>query len=493
MPSLLQSVFNTFYDYEVDIEKVTSHKFIQDYKSNFQGLVSRFGGLDWSTLDSDRMKDIALDEGRNWWGANMEAIGEGAKQLLGQSGIMVGAAGSPAAGIGTVLGGAVIDGILDAVAGWIEVDVHPTLRGDWVVVDKTGEFKRRRTLGVMSEQFDAPEAAKEMSEPGSVEYPKMGQNAHLGLCLGTDATEITVLDVETGITLTIPREYTKRVDQAHQEELNSNPILHAVKGSTESAKSYDQLLKETNVRVGDYVIYQNEKWEVARYSNEKVMITSNGVYEDVNWGDLSPALNDTTAQPVPPERDLGSFVSDAQGFNTGDWVFAHYPATATWHLGVVQKCRGTEVFVVSADSDDDNRWFKTADLNKWLMQPSTGKLGPFRIAVIEGKVNEIKSHRPDLNFAGIIAVPDEEATALFATKVVSAYQGEPITETVAEGLLARVPVADKTIEANAYREGLMGGGGDSAGRTQWGRREAGGGARRPRPSSRQAATNLKMS
>jgi len=114
-----------------------------------------------------------------------------------------------------------------------------------------------------------------------------------------------------------------------------------------------------------------------------------------------------------------------------------------------------------------------------LMQPSTGKLGPFRIAVIEGKVDSIKSHRPDLNFAGIIAVPDEDATGLFETKVVSAYQGPPITETVAQGLLARVPVADKTIEANAYREGLLGGGGDNPANTGWGSDSSDYGTRRP--------------
>ena len=41
----------------------------------------------------------------------------------------------------------------------------------------------------------------------------------------------------------------------------------------------------------------------------------------------------------------------------------------------------------------------------------------------------------------------------------SAYQGAPITESVAEGHQRSVPVADKQLDAGAYRAGLKGGGG----------------------------------
>ena len=464
MPTLLQSVFNTFYDYEVDIEKVTGHKFIQDYKGMFSGLTKKFGQVNWGNVDGAEVSKIAKDEWNNWLGKNMEAIGEGAKQLLANTGMMVGAAGSPAAGVVTALGGTAIDALLDTAASWVEVDLHPMLRGDWVVVDKTGQFHRRlwgaqyftgdSDWQVDSEKGDAVQGAKE-----GVLSHAVGKNAHLGLCLGSTFTEITVLDVETGITQTIPRAYVKRVDEDHQEPLNENPILHRVKGSTEPAKTYDQLLKETNVRVGDFVSYHGETWEVANYSNENVMVTSNGVYEEVDWGDLKPALNDTTAQPVPPAGDLGGFVSDSQGFHTGEWVFAHYPDRAEWHLGVIQKCKGTKALVISADEEDIPTWYEAEHLNKWKMQPSTGLLGPFRIGVIEGDTYRIADNRPDLNFQGIIAVPDEEAGPLFQTKVVSAYQGAPLTETVSAGLLARVPVADKQDEAEAFRPGLKGGGG----------------------------------
>ena len=97
----------------------------------------------------------------------------------------------------------------------------------------------------------------------------------------------------------------------------------------EKGQTYDQLSKEVNVRPGDKVIYNGELWEIApiksgKYTNKKVLIASNGQYREVLWTELSVALNDTTAKPTPP-NDLGSFVSDAQGVNKGDWVYIRRP------------------------------------------------------------------------------------------------------------------------------------------------------------------------
>ena len=64
--------------------------------------------------------------------------------------------------------------------------------------------------------------------------------------------------------------------------MNDNGVLRALKGGLEKTKTYDQLVKEVNVRPGDKVVYKGELWEIAplrkgRYDNDKVLITSNGI------------------------------------------------------------------------------------------------------------------------------------------------------------------------------------------------------------------------
>ena len=58
-PSLLQSAFNTFEYYDVDIEKITGHKFVQGYSETLLELQKGFGTIDWSALD-------ASERGRRW-------------------------------------------------------------------------------------------------------------------------------------------------------------------------------------------------------------------------------------------------------------------------------------------------------------------------------------------------------------------------------------------------------------------------------------------
>ena len=453
MTTLLQSAFNTFYDYDVDFEKIQSNEFVQGYKPRFNALLKKYGDLDWVNVDKEQAQNIASDVFRNTAGYALEGTGKFMKDYIAKAGEAtiaggvvasatgIGApAGAPAMLLGAAITGAsyVIDAALEGIADWIEVDVDEFRKGDWCVIDESGTFRRR-----------LPGAGADFGGKS------LAQNTKLGVFLRDHDNDREIYNVEDGTTRSYAKQFVKRVDDKHQGELNGNPILHALKGSLEPAKTYDQLSKETNVRVGDKVKYKGELWEISKkgyYTNGKVTITSNGMYEEVDWDELGRALNDTTAQPVPADG-LGTFVSDAQGLNTGEWVWTYYEDADEYHLGVVMKCEGREAWVVSADENDETGRWKPENVEKWKEQPRTNNLGKFRMAVIEGDTYGMNDYRPDKYHSNFVRLSSHEAQRQFMPRVESAILTEPKrADTVAAGVLGSVPVANRQEEAEAYEQ-----------------------------------------
>ena len=64
MTTLLQSAFNTFYDYDVDFDRIQSNEFVQ-YKPHFNALLKKYGELDWVNVDKEQAQNIASDVFRN--------------------------------------------------------------------------------------------------------------------------------------------------------------------------------------------------------------------------------------------------------------------------------------------------------------------------------------------------------------------------------------------------------------------------------------------
>ncbi len=465
MTTLLNSNFNTFYDFAIDYDMVGSKKFLQDYRETITTFAKQYGNVDWKNIDSSQAKHIVTDIGLNFSGQAMEQFGDFAKEGIKDAGLALAAGGGPAgaaAGVFTYMAGYGLDFILDEVADWIETKEVELRPGDWCVLDETGLFNGRRRLSGadMSSMFREVEELETM--PG--DKARYAPDAHLCVFMRQHGTDRQVLNVETGNTRMVKTEYVRRVQEGHQQELNEDPQLRAFKASLEPKKTYDQLRKEVNVSVGAKVIYKDELWEVESYSNKKCVITSNGQFEEVTWDALRPAFNDTTAQPqlggVP-----GGFVMDAQGVHKGDWVYVYNEIQKNYHLGVVQLVKGNDVRVVSADQDDDDLWYKEMEIEKWVMQPATGVLGPFRMGVIEGDTYKISENRPDKLFRGIVNIPREGADKYFMVPVASTYY-ESLTggvAAVARGHLGSAQVPDKQYEAEAIQdEGplrLRGGGG----------------------------------
>ena len=453
MTTLLQSNFNTFYDFAIDYDMVGTRKFLQDYRETATSFAKKYGVVDWKNIDSAQAKHIMTDVGLNLSGQAMERFGDFAKESIKDVGLSLAAGGGPggaAAGFFTYIAGYGLDFILDEVADWIETKEINLAPGDWCVLDETGLFQgRRRLMGGEMESSMFREVEELETMPG--DKARFAPNAHLCVFMRDHATERQVFNVETGNTRMVKMEYVRRVQEKHQQELDENPQLRAYKASLEPKQTYDQLRKEVNVSVGAKVIYKDELWEVESYSNERCVITSNGQYEEVTWDALRPAFNDTTAQPllggVP-----GGFVMDAQGVHKGDWVYVYYETQKNYHLGVVQSVRGNDIRVISADQRDDDLWYKEMEIEKWIMQPATGPLGLFRMGAIEGSDNKISENRPDKLFRGIVNIPREGAEKYFMVPVESTYYEEGGTSGDARGHLGSAQVADKQWEAEAIQD-----------------------------------------
>ena len=72
MPTLLQSAFNTFQNYDIDIEKLTTNKFIQGYQTTLADLR---GTVDWSLIDDTEAHKLATALGGKALGAGIEWFG----------------------------------------------------------------------------------------------------------------------------------------------------------------------------------------------------------------------------------------------------------------------------------------------------------------------------------------------------------------------------------------------------------------------------------
>ena len=467
MTTLRQTAFNTFFDYHVDTLKLENNEFLQGYQKNLKQVAEKYGAIDWLALDSEQTSAVLTDVGKNAIGYGLEKLGEVVKTSLGLAGAGV-ASGDPVQGGAVALAGGLFDLAFDGLAGWLEVDPHVELRaGEWCIIDETGGFRRGLMGGDMLD-------STELEEIGNEAPRGVGAHEKLGLFIKSDGIDNEVLEVQSGNTRFLPKQHVRRIDTQHQEELNGNRVLHTIKEYVEKKSerqvlSYDQLDIPVNNRVGDKVNYNGELWEIAAYGEEgKVTITSNGQYREVNWEQLKGAFNQTTARPMRDDG-MGSFVSDAQGFSVGEWVYVHYPDLKEYHLAVVQLVDGGNgVKVVSADRRDDDHFEMPQDLQKWLNQAPGGQLGKFRDAVVRRRDDLVRQYRPDVEYNSIAIVSEHQAERYFKTKVASSYF-TPGSASPRFGVVASVPVADKEYEAEAYQEtGLrMRGGGGYGARGQW--------------------------
>ena len=94
-PSLLQSAFNTFEYYDVDIEKITGHKFVQGYSETLQELQRGFGTIDWTALDASEARKTMGALSGNLIGAGLEYVGETAKAGAGALALALAGGGGP--------------------------------------------------------------------------------------------------------------------------------------------------------------------------------------------------------------------------------------------------------------------------------------------------------------------------------------------------------------------------------------------------------------
>jgi len=397
-PSLLQSAFNTFANYDVDIEKITGNKFVTGYAQNLLDLEKSFGTIDWKVFDAKEGSAALEALSGNLIGAGLEAFGESAKVGLGvAASYMAGTGGPPGVALGavTAIAGLAIDVVLDKIAAQIETGPTKFAKGDWVVVDDNGTFERRRMMGQFDMDFEnLEELAHETSNYTHI---------HLGIFLGVEGNgNVKLFDVQNGTVRTEPAAHVKRVPEEEQENLDAIPILHAIKAGTEPSKTFDQIRTETGVNVGDKVTYKGELFEITGVALNEVKIVSNGNYVTTTWDQLGPAITSTTAKPLDPKIP-GSFASIPGGFNTGEWVW--FPiAKTTWLLGVVQACKGNKCLVIPATDQGFASFFPVSELHKNKEQYASGELGKWRLAVVEGDSNNINIYLPSKKYPNIVRV-----------------------------------------------------------------------------------------
>ena len=87
MTTLLQSNFNTFYDFAIDYDMVGTRKFLQDYRETATSFAKKYGTVDWRNIDSAQAKHIMTDVGLNLSGQAMERFGDFAKESIKDAGI----------------------------------------------------------------------------------------------------------------------------------------------------------------------------------------------------------------------------------------------------------------------------------------------------------------------------------------------------------------------------------------------------------------------
>ena len=144
MTTLLESAFNTFYDYDVDFEKLHSHEFVQGYKHHLDELTKIFGNVDFKNIDATETKKIAQDMADRAFAYGLDKFGDVAEATMDTvaAGLGLTGVGIPAGAL-TAAAGWALDEVLDKIAGMISVEDVPLVKGDWCVMDESGLFRRR--------------------------------------------------------------------------------------------------------------------------------------------------------------------------------------------------------------------------------------------------------------------------------------------------------------------------------------------------------------
>ena len=81
MTTLLESAFNTFYDYNVDFQKINTREFVQNYRHHFDELAGQFGGVDFANIDTTEVKKIAQDIQDRAFAYGLDKAGDAAELL----------------------------------------------------------------------------------------------------------------------------------------------------------------------------------------------------------------------------------------------------------------------------------------------------------------------------------------------------------------------------------------------------------------------------
>ena len=95
MTTLLESAFNTFYDYNVDTAKIHSHDFVQNYRHHFDELAGQFGGVDFANIDTTEVQKIAQDLQDRAFAYGLDKAGDAAEYYIEAVGASMGVAGGP--------------------------------------------------------------------------------------------------------------------------------------------------------------------------------------------------------------------------------------------------------------------------------------------------------------------------------------------------------------------------------------------------------------
>ena len=410
MPSSLrQSFFNTIDQYEFDIEDRSGSRFVQGYKSilghaeTFAGIAGSFGLTEWGNLDKKEIHGMVSDAAMEAAGFALDQIGDYGAMIAP----MLGVEGGPWGVAATTAIGKVIDIALDKFTETFlkGEEESPLAPGDWVMIDETGVFERRRRLP----GFGFGEYAEETRGKTHGE-PRIG----LFLNKANQSGDANVLDIESGEVLREPPNNVRRIPDSEQDVLDGTKELQDIKAQLHRKFPEDQIDTDVNIQVGEEVLYNGQLYTITGHSGGgqygdkyHLILEGNGNRYEVLPEHVTAAINKSTSTPAP--GIAGSYNSVPFGFHSGDWVWyqADFEEPDEYWLGVVHRCKGTTMlYIIPARRVKPGHpiqpiWVHTVDAEKSKDQWDSQELGDFRQAVIDNDLTKALENLPANLYDGI--------------------------------------------------------------------------------------------
>ena len=381
--TLLTSATNMFEHFLVnDVEQLTGLAWTDEYRSKLNQIQAMAGTIDWSSLDTEEVHKTA----KLWGKKGLLHLASYSKIGVDAVGAAVGLTGNiPVMAALTILG-EVVESTIKSYAD--NSEPPPIVAGDWVIFDLTGTF-RRRVFGEDNLDYWTLETLHEG------EHHEIGQDCHMGLCLGGGSDgRIELLNVESGQVEHPFAVYCMRPPNEEQARMNGERTLAAIKSFVDEEPTYDQIDAESAVRTGDTVIIRSSGQLGTirkQWPNGALVETNGGEGVKFRWSELAGAPgNDTTARPIEGAVP-NSFVAATGGFHTSEWVYTYQETddngNRVWELGVIHTCKGgKECFVVSAKTLKKEEWYTVSALrhSKNQFRNANTKIRAFVRGVREG-------------------------------------------------------------------------------------------------------------